>query len=101
MHTIRETPVHEPGRYYDWLAAQSARLDIWETEYLHVLEGEAPVLDWVSGSILRPVLDALEPSRRPEFLSAYGERLLTAYPRQSDGRTLLPFLRIFIVAQKK
>jgi len=101
MGAIREHPVHEPGRYYDWLAPQSESLDIWETEYLHVLEGDAPVLDWLSGSILRPVLDRLEPSRRPEFLHAYAERLLTAYPQQSDGRTLLPFLRIFIVARKK
>jgi trans-aconitate 2-methyltransferase len=76
-------------------------LDIWETEYLHVLEGDDPVLNWVMGSVLRPVLDRLEPSRQPEFLRTYGERLRAAYPARSDGKTLLPFLRVFIVAQKK
>ena len=101
VRAIRENPVHEPGRYYDWLAPQSETLDIWETEYLHVLDGDAPVLNWLAGSILRPVLDSLEPARRTQFLRAYGERLRSAYPQQSDGRTLLPFLRIFIVARKK
>jgi trans-aconitate 2-methyltransferase len=98
---IRENPAHEPARYYDWLAPQAATLDIWETEYLHVLEGENPVLSWFMGSILRPVLDRLEPSHRSEFLHAYGERLAAAYPARRDGKTLLPFLRIFMVAQKK
>jgi trans-aconitate 2-methyltransferase len=98
---IRENPVHGPARYYEWLAPQAARLDIWETEYLHALEGENPVLNWFAGSILRPLLDRLEPSQRSEFLHTYGERLLVAYPPRTDGKTLLPFLRVFIVAQKK
>jgi trans-aconitate 2-methyltransferase len=98
---IRENPSHAPGEYYGWLAPQASMLDIWETEYLHVLEGDDPVLNWVMGSVLRPVLDRLEPSRQPEFLRMYGERLRAAYPARSDGKTLLPFLRVFIVAQKK
>lgn len=98
---IRENPSHEPGRYYEWLAPQAAMLDIWETEYLHVLDGKDPVLNWFAGSILRPVLDCLEPSRQGEFLRIYGERLLAAYPARPDGKTLLPFLRVFMVVQKK
>ena len=98
---IRENPVHDPGFYYERLAPRAAALDIWETEYLHVLEGKEPVLNWFKGSNLRPVLDRLDASQQPEFLRIYGERLLAAYPPRSDGKTLLPFLRIFIVAQKK
>ncbi|HTP94815.1 MAG TPA: methyltransferase domain-containing protein [Burkholderiales bacterium] len=98
---IREDPVHEPGFYYDTLCARAAALDVWETEYLHVLEGEAPVLAWFAGSILRPVLDRLDSSGKAAFLGAYGQRLREAYPARADGRTLLPFLRLFIVAQKR
>ena len=97
---IRENPSHEPVRYYEWLAPQATMLDIWETEYLHVLDGNDPVLSWFTGSVLRPVLDRLERPRQPEFLGIYGERLRAAYPARPDGRTLLPFLRIFIVARK-
>jgi trans-aconitate 2-methyltransferase len=98
---IRENPSHEPARYYEWLAPQAATLDIWETEYLHVLDGKDPVLGWLTGSVLRSVLDRLEPSRQHEFLRIYGERLRAAYPARPDGKTLLPFLRVFIVAQKR
>jgi trans-aconitate 2-methyltransferase len=97
---IRENPSHEPARYYEWLAPQAAMLDIWETECLHVLDGKDPVLSWLTGSVLRPVLDCLEPSRQSEFLRIYGERLRAAYPARPDGKTLLPFLRVFIVAHK-
>jgi trans-aconitate 2-methyltransferase len=98
---IRENPVHDPARYYDWLIDDATALDIWEAEYLHVLEGENAVLNWVLGSIARPVVDRLPPERREGFLKEYGARLDAAYPRRSDGRTLLPFLRIFIVAQRR
>ena len=97
---IRESPAHEPRVYYEWLAPLATTLDIWETEYLHVLDGGDPVLSWFTGSVLRPLLDRLEPSRQAEFLRVYGERLRLAYPARPDGKTLLPFLRIFIVAQK-
>lgn len=98
---IRENPVHEPGFYYERLSSEAAMLDIWETKYLHVLEGEDPVLNWLAGSILLPVLDHLDSSSKAAFLSAYGKRLREAYPARADGKTLLPFLRLFIVAQKK
>ena len=98
---IRENPAHEPGLYDEWLAPLASSVDIWETEYLHVLEGKDPVLNWVMGSVLRPVLDRLEPARHAEFLRLYGERLLAAYPARPDGKTLLPFRRVFMVAQRK
>ena len=98
---IRENPVHDARFYYDHLAAEAAMLDIWQTEYLHVLDGEDPVLNWFAGSILRPVLDGLDMQDKAAFLDVYGARLRDAYPRQPDGKTLLPFLRLFLVAQKR
>jgi trans-aconitate 2-methyltransferase len=74
-------------------------LDLWETEYLHVLEGDDPVLDWVSATALRPVLEALGSTDRAAFCAAYGAKLRQAYPRQRDGKTLLPFRRLFLIAR--
>jgi trans-aconitate 2-methyltransferase len=34
------------------------------------------------------------------FEAAYAARLREAYPRRPDGRTLFPFRRLFIVAQR-
>jgi trans-aconitate 2-methyltransferase len=95
---LRPVPVAEPGFYYDTLAPHTASLDIWETEYLHVLEGEDPVKEWTKGTWLKPLLDALAEPQRSAFEARYAELLRPAYPRRADGRTLLPFRRLFIVA---
>ncbi len=95
---LREAPVAPPATYYDLLAPRASRVDIWETEYLHVLEGDNPVVEWTRGSALRPLLDALAEPERSRFLDAYARRIAAAYPRRPDGRTLLPFRRLFILA---
>ena len=92
--------VGPPSYYYDLLRPLAAGgLDIWETEYLHVLAGEDPVLEWVRGSALRPVLAALPPEMAHSFERLYAAKLREAYPRRADGNTLLPFRRIFIVVR--
>jgi trans-aconitate 2-methyltransferase len=92
--------VHEPEAYYRMLAPLAARLDIWECEYLQVIEGPNPVVEWTKGTGLRPYLDALDDAAKKGFLAAYSERIAAAYPPQPDGRTLFPFRRIFIVAER-
>jgi trans-aconitate 2-methyltransferase len=98
---LRENPVATPEQYFAWLNRDAAALDIWEVEYLQVLEGDNAVLNWVLGSIARPVVDRLPPDQQQTFLERYGDRLAAAYPRRPDGRTLLPFRRLFIVAQRR
>ncbi len=95
---LRDTPTKSPAFYYDLLAARARGLDVWETEYLQVLEGENPVAEYVKGSWLKPLLDALAEPDRSAFENAYRERVLAAYPPRADGRTLFPFRRLFIVA---
>jgi trans-aconitate 2-methyltransferase len=95
---LRTGPVAAPRAYYDMLAPHVGRLDIWETEYLHVLDGPAPVVEWVTGSALKPLLDALDGAARAAFLAAYAGRIAAAYPRRADGRTLFPFRRLFLIA---
>lgn len=96
----RKFHVEEPEIYFDILAPLSRALDIWETSYVHVLEGDDPVLDWVSGTGLRPFLAPLDAGEREAFLADYRARLRQAYPRRSDGKTLFPFKRLFAVAVK-
>ncbi len=92
--------VAAPAWYHDLLAPPAAALDIWETEYLHVLAGDDPVLNWVRGTALGPVMHALDRDQFAAFEAAYAERLRAAYPRRADGGTLFPFRRLFIVAQR-
>ena len=90
--------VEDAEVYYDWLVGRAKTLDIWETEYLQVLEGADPVLEWVKGTGLRPIVNGLPDAERAIFLEEYARRLRAAYPARADGRTLYPFRRLFIVA---
>jgi trans-aconitate 2-methyltransferase len=95
---FRSSPVEPSEFYYDLLAPGASAVDLWETEYLHVLQGENPVVEWTRGTALRPVLDALDPAETAEFLAEYGRRIALAYPKSTDGTTLFRFRRLFLVA---
>jgi len=90
--------VHSAAHYFDLLSPFAEQIDIWETEYLQVLEGDDPVLEWVRATGLRPVLNGLDDADRRAFLEIYAARLREAYPTRANGKTLYPFRRLFIVA---
>lgn len=89
---------HDPSVYLDLLAGLGCSVDAWETTYLHVLTGPDPVFTWVSGTGARPTLQALPDDLRPEFEAEFKRRLAAAYPEHEYG-VVLPFRRIFVVAQ--
>jgi trans-aconitate 2-methyltransferase len=91
-------PLSRPEAYYDLLKPSCAQLDIWHTIYNHVMTGPQAIVEWFKGSALRPYLDALDPVMRDEFLAAYLEEIEQHYRARHDGRVLLPFPRVFIVA---
>ena len=90
---------HDPVVYLEALQRLGCAVDAWETTYLHVLEGEDPVFTWVSGTGARPTLQALPDDLRPGFEEEFKRRLRAAYPAR-DGRVVLPFRRIFVVADR-
>ena len=97
--------VDEPATYVDLLASLGCDVDAWESTYQHVLDpggtGGCPVLEWTRGTALLPVFDVFkDDEERADFVAAYGDALLRAYPRQPFG-TLFPFRRIFAVAHKR
>lgn len=98
----RAVTVESAGFYYDTLRPHSERLEIWETEYVHVLPNVEAIVDWVRATALRPFLDALE---NDEARARFEQRLLAAlresYSPRIDGRVLFPFKRIFILAQRE
>lgn len=86
--------------FHDALSPVTSRLDIWHTIYNHVLDGPDAIVDWVSGTGLRPFIDPLPFTERAEFLSRFRDRIAQAYPPLADGKVLLRFPRLFIVATK-
>lgn len=95
----RGSPVGEPGDYLDQLATGGCSVEVWETTYTHVLRGEHAVLDWISGTALRPIFDRLSDDERGRFVADLSGRLDQAYPAKEYG-TPFPFRRIFVVARK-
>jgi trans-aconitate 2-methyltransferase len=100
LEHVREVAVLMPADYYAILKPYAAAIDIWETDYLHVLTGSDAVYHWVSGTGLRPFVQALAGAERDAFVAAYQQKLRAAYPSRADGTTLFPFRRLFAVARK-
>jgi trans-aconitate 2-methyltransferase len=96
LHDDRGTA---PEAYLELFSSLGWQVDAWETTYLHVLQGENPVLDWISGTGARPVLAALPDDLRAQFVEEYGAALREAYPSRPWG-TVMPFTRVFAVARR-
>jgi trans-aconitate 2-methyltransferase len=91
--------VGAPAAYYDLLAPHARTVELWQTEYQHVLPDAGAILEWIKGTTLRPYLDALpDAAQRTEFLSEVGRRLAPGYPPRADGQVLFPFRRLFFIA---
>ncbi len=97
---LRPQPVSLPETYYEILSPLVGALDIWESVYLHVLDGDDPVLEWFRSTALKPLLEALDGDQRRAFTADYAARVRDAYPKRADGKTLFSMRRLFIVAVK-
>jgi trans-aconitate 2-methyltransferase len=93
----RET-IGTPADYYNLLQSAAARVDVWHTLYNHPLADAGAIVAMVRSTGLRPYLARLDADEQTEFLARYEARLKDAYPPLADGRVLLRFPRLFIVA---
>jgi trans-aconitate 2-methyltransferase len=87
-----------PEAYYDLLRPLCRRIDIWHTNYNHLLENQAGVVEWFKGSALRPFLAPLDATMREQFTALYTEEIQRAYSVRHDGKVMLKFPRLFIMA---
>ena len=94
------TAIPSVEAYYDLLQPHARAIDIWRTTYCHVLSDAGAIVEWVRATGLRPFLDPLDEAGKADFLAAYTGRIAKAYPPLRDGRVLLPFPRLFIVAMR-
>ncbi|RVX70986.1 hypothetical protein B0A52_06144 [Exophiala mesophila] len=93
--------LQSPQEIYDELAPMCSSVDIWHTHYQHVLESHEAIVEWVKGTGLRPFIDPLDEGQREEFLKRYLEKLKGMYSVRTDGRVLLRYPRLFVVAVRK
>ena len=91
-------PLHA---YYDMLAPQAAAVDVWHTIYQHRMQSAAAIVEWVSGTGLKPFVERLPADRQQDYLAEYERRIERDYPARADGQRLLAFPRLFVVAAKR
>jgi len=98
---VREWHSHDAAFYYDVLVPHAARLDLWETEYIHIMDSAEAIVEWYRGTGMRPFLEALDSDAdRDRFTAAYLEAIREVYPPRPDGKVLFPFRRIFAVVYR-
>lgn len=96
-----EDAVLDPLAYASLLADAGCAVDAWETTYIQRLTGPDAVLEWVTGTALRPVRAALSDAEWSSFRAELVPRLRGFYPPRADGSTWFPFRRVFVVAQTR
>ena len=89
-----------PEAYYDLLNPLCRRVEIWHTIYNHAMAGPEAIVEWFKGTALRPYLSALDAKAAKDFLAEYTEEIARHYTVRADGKTLLRFPRVFVVAMK-
>ncbi len=87
-----------PEDYYDLLRPLCSHLDIWHTHYNHIMTNHAGVVEWFKGSALRPFLAPLDAAMRETFIANYTGEISRAYQARADGKVMLKFPRLFILA---
>lgn len=98
QHTVQRQALLTASGYINALQPHCRNLEVWRTTYNHRFTGAAAIVEFVSSTGLRPYLDPLDEQGKAAFLSAYEAELKLAYPTLQDGRVLLAFPRLFIVA---
>lgn len=92
---------HDCTSYYDMLCERFASVDMWVTDYVHVLESQTAILDWTRSTGMKPFLDSLDNDmQREAFEAEVFKGVKQDYPVQHDGNVLFPFKRLFMVGYR-
>jgi trans-aconitate 2-methyltransferase len=95
-------PIESSHTYYNELIPHAAHVDIWRTTYSHVLAGAPEIVEWVKGTGLQPFLNEIEGEvEKMAFLEEYENKVREGYEGLRDGKVILGYPRLFVVAVRK
>lgn len=92
--------IYDERQYYDLLSQFSHNIDIWVTDYYHVMDSHSKILEFLAGTALRPYMQKLKENQAADFLKVVQNKLSETYPMQKNGKVLFAFKRLFIMATK-
>jgi trans-aconitate 2-methyltransferase len=87
--------------YYNLLWRLSARIEMWMTTYIHIMQSHQDLIEWYSSTGMKMYLERIDSEeRRRLFTSEILDACKSQYPLQPDGKILFPFQRLFFIAYK-
>jgi trans-aconitate 2-methyltransferase len=88
--------------YITALADAGLQPEAWETRYTYLLPGTGRLVEYASGSILRPVFALLSPPEEEQFRTEFSQRLSETHPPRVIGGETVEVLaqrRVFAVGR--
>jgi trans-aconitate 2-methyltransferase len=92
----------DPVGYITALGDLGLRAEAWETQYAYPLTGGGRILEYFSGTVLRPAVAPLTPQEAEEFTAEFSRRLSVANPPHMIGGESVEVLnlsRVFAIGQ--
>jgi trans-aconitate 2-methyltransferase len=91
--------IHGASEYYEMLSPLFATVELWETDYVHVMESHHVILEMVRSTGLKPYLDSLDSNTdTAAFEQLVFTEMKDHYPTAINGKVLFPFKRLFFIA---
>jgi trans-aconitate 2-methyltransferase len=90
----------DPIGYIAALAGAGLRAEAWQTRYTYLLPGTGRLVEYASGSILRPVFALLTPPEQEQFRAEFAQRLSQSHPPRVIGGETVEVLsqrRVFAI----
>lgn len=87
--------------YYDLASLYCNEVYMWSTEYYHVMDSPAAIVEFFKSTALRPYTDKLPKESLRSFFLKVKDELEKYYPMQKNGKILFPFKRLFILGYLK
>ncbi|KAF2019897.1 trans-aconitate 2-methyltransferase [Aaosphaeria arxii CBS 175.79] len=96
-------PIEAAESWYNVLVSSADTVNIWRTEYKHVIKDARGIVDWVATTGLGPYLVRMEGDEEAKvaFEKEYERRLSEVYTKLEDGKVLLGYPRLFVLARRK
>ena len=99
---IKLFTIHDSKTYYDYLSGLFTSVEIWESDYIHIMDSHFSILEMMRSTGLKPYLNKLESDElKKEFEDEVFNDIKKDYPLQKNGKVLFPFKRLFFIAVKQ
>jgi len=87
--------------YYNLISPDYQTVEMWQTDYIHVLESQPAIIEWISSTGMKPYLDRLNEKEKTQFEDEVLSEVKHYYPVQNNGKVLFPFKRLFMIGYKQ